>query len=437
VDLESLVEQLAAPEPAVREAAADALVEAGAAAIGPLLAAVVDDDSPVSVPSRVVLQGIGDPAFWPLVGVLAEPETSTFAASMAFQYLEVSDSAVYLSVLHHPAGTVRWNAVAALERLGADGVRHVPALVRLVDDPDERVQGSVERAFAAFGPGVVPALQAIRRAPGPHRHRALTALAELGGWDALEEADRSLIRRLIRIKIPREVPEPMHVCGAWFAVRTADQAAVLDAFGLSDPMPVTMRLGGSAWNYDHHVADDGPGRRVYVSPVLDGWTLVFGDPSEGAMGLAADASRDDCAAALSARFGTAHWYGEMCGEGWTAWCLAEDGTIVRSFDAEEPEKQVGAPHPAEAGYLLPHEDGVPDGVFEGISAGDGAAVAATYRQLQAEMRAVDIPFASEVAARASVDPSALGPHTSVEGHGVLALTDRGRRDGSPAGALFI
>jgi hypothetical protein len=41
------------------------------------------------------------------------------------------------------------------------------------------------------------------------------------------------------------------------------------------------------------------------------------------------------------------------------------------------------------------------------------------------------------AARASVDPASLGPHTRVEGHGLLALTAYGREHGHPPGALAI
>jgi len=75
--------------------------------------------------------------------------------------------------------------------------------------------------------------------------------------------------------------EPMFLHGSWFALPTRDQGAVLAAFGLSDAVPVTMRRGAEAWSADrstwaprplHHLC-----RRMYVTPVVDGWTLVFGE----------------------------------------------------------------------------------------------------------------------------------------------------------------
>ena len=47
---------------------------------------------------------------------------------------------------------------------------------------------------------------------------------------------------------------------------------------------------------------------------------------------------------------------------------------------------------------------------------------------------VDLSIA-ELEKAASVDPGALGAHTSTSGHGVVALTACGREHGHPAGAL--
>ena len=48
----------------------------------------------------------------------------------------------------------------------------------------------------------------------------------------------------------REIPQPMHLCGSWYALPTTDQAAVLDAFGLTDPRTVTMEAGAATWTGD-------------------------------------------------------------------------------------------------------------------------------------------------------------------------------------------
>ncbi|MFD0537039.1 hypothetical protein ACFQY7_28205 [Actinomadura luteofluorescens] len=230
----------------------------------------------------------------------------------------------------------------------------------------------------------------------------------------------------------------MHLCGTWYAVPTGDRDAVLDAFDLSEPEPVTMRLGASAWNHDHHVSrgDHGPCRRVYVTPSLDGWTLVFGDPfPDHEDDIDVSAIQDHCRD-LSRRFGTAHWYGASCGDEWTAWCVAEGGDVVRYYDVFEPDDQIGS-HPAEDGYVLPHDDAFPDDAFDGIDLHDSAGFQARYFQVKKDLGIPDDCHATTFAARASVDPSALGPRTSVQGHAVLALTSCGLRHGHPPGALRI
>jgi hypothetical protein len=192
--------------------------------------------------------------------------------------------------------------------------------------------GGAVWALGEIGPGVVPLLREVRRSrtAGWLRRAALEALAAVGGPAAFDARDRDPVRRLIKMRITAETPEPVHLCGSWFAIPTGDQAAVLDAFGLSDPEPVTMRFGASAWNHDHHDWT-GPGKehrecsRVYVSPRLDGWILVFGRPAEDAHRADPDGDEDawsdvvrDRCRMLSRRFGVAHWYGMSCGDDWTA-----------------------------------------------------------------------------------------------------------------------
>jgi hypothetical protein len=126
-----------------------------------------------------------------------------------------------------------------------------------------------------------------------------------------------------------------------------------------------------------------------------------------------------------------------CGDDWTAWCIAENGEIVRYYDAFEPEREIGPRHPAEDGYLPPHENGFPENAFDDVDPYGHEAFLAHYVRLKEELGIPDTCVATMVAARASVDPSALGPHTRVEGHGVLALTACGREHGHPRGALSI
>ena len=68
---------------------------------------------------------------------------------------------------------------------------------------------------------------------------------------------------------------------------------------------------------------------------------------------------------------------------------------------------------------------------------DSEAFAARYQQVKEELGIPDTCYATDIAARLSVDPGALGARTRVAGTGVLALTACGRRYGHPAGALSV
>lgn len=183
---------------------------------------------------------------------------------------------------------------------------------------------------------------------------------------------------------------------------------------------------------------------MYVTPVLNGWTLIFGALPEVAHSVDDDTAenalrrgaRERCRE-LSATFGAGYWYGASCGDDWTAWCLAESGTVVRYYDAFEPDAQIGPAHPAESGYLLPHEDGFPAGAFDGINPNDTKAFMARYLQVKEELAIPDTAHATTIAAWTSVNPAALGPDTSVTGHGLIAVTACGRNLPSPPGALKI
>lgn len=407
------VDGIASPDPGVRRAALERLSSADAGAVAPLIAVLCDEQSPVdwSLPA-IALRKIGDAAFDPLVEAIATAPTPEIArrAGWAFCGLEVSDVERYLPALRHPSPKVRDNAAYVLQLKGKDARPHVPDLIPLLADTDADVRRRAMWALSEIGPGgVVPQLKRLRRKGSTPalRRQALTALAEVAGPSKMDPADLALLRRLIAVKLHGETPAPMHLCGHWWALPTTDQSAVLDAFGLASPEPVTMRLGGSVWNLDRHEQDGhGACARVYVSPPLDGWTLVFGDSSADAH---AEAPVPERCADLSRRFGEAHWYGQSCGDGWNAWCLAAGGEVVRHFDNEDPALTIGGPHPAEDGWALTFD----------------------------EDDERDLCFAADIAASASIDPERLGPHTTVVGHGVLALTECGLKRGHPKGSAEI
>jgi hypothetical protein len=407
VELAELVEQLASPDLSQRRFVSKVLVQAGTTALPALMAAICDENSLIDHQTiGQVMHRMGDAAFAPLVQVIANTDSwpVVVQAGYALTGLETSDRAMFLPLLQHPSANVRNRAAIAFEDMGAEALPYTSALLPLVADPDEGVRGRGEMALRAMGPEIFPILRAFRSSAWPHRRHALLALAEIGRWHDLDPVDHELIQRLIRIKLASEVPEPIETFHAeWYALQTNDQEAVLQAFGLSDAMPVTMRLGEEARLFD---LDDffglaeGPGARVYVTPALDGWILVFGYPSDDAPVWAEGGSTiNDATAALSARFGAAHWYTTVMEA--ASWCFAENGKIIRFFDDEESDKQIGPPHPAEKDF--PDQE----------------------------------PDTLHVAARASIDLQGIGPHTRVEGHGVLALTQRGRREGAPVGVLKI
>ena len=450
VTIRRLLDQLADGDRARSRAAGDTLVALGETAVGPVLAVLCDVESAVEwSTSASVLRRIGAPALTPLTEAIATAPTREVArrAGWAFSGVETELEA-FLPALGHPHPRVRDNAAYVFQCRPEAALPHAARLIELLDDPDADVRQRTRWALEKLGPEVIPLLLERRRTRcGTARRHALEALVAVGGPDALDERDLAVLRRLIRLKMRTEEPEPMHLCGSWFALPTGDQEAVLNAFDLGRAEPVTMRLGGAAWNNDSHAwnIDHGRCSRVYVSPRLDGWTLVFGEPSDDTHRAApGSASYEELratvlarCAALSLRFGTVHWYGMSDGDGWTAWCVAESGQIVRYYDVHEPDEQLGAPHPAEAGRLLPHEDGFPDEAFDGVDAGDHDALFAALEAAKIKYAVPDSCDAAGFAARASVDPGSLGPHTRVEGHGVLALTACGREHGHPPGALEI
>ncbi|MCX5008942.1 HEAT repeat domain-containing protein [Streptomyces sp. NBC_00638] len=460
MDRELITEELTGSWEHTR-AARDALVGRGAEVVAEVLDVLCDEGSPVdwSVSSDVLTR-IGEPAMLPLADALVAAETAEVRrrAGWALGRLKVADPAAFLPLLGHAHPEVRQDTLFAFQCRGEAALEFTDRLLPALADPEAEVRQRAVRTFGALGAGAVPTLRRIRRepAPGPRlRSGVLEALAHIGGPAVLDGRDREALRRLTRTKLSGQVPNGMHLCGAWYAVPTTDQAAVLDAFDLGDPEPVTLRTGAAAWNHDHHDWRPGGGHRscarVFVSPVLDGWTLVFGDRSDDAHRIEeaegprrdevmTEVVRERCAG-LSRRFGAAHWYGMSCGDGWTAWCIAERGEVVRHYDTYEAEENdegdgdEGPGHPAEAGFLLPHQDGFPDDAFDGIAVSDSEAFAARYQEVKERLGIPDTCEAVDIAARISVDPGSLGPETTVVGHGVLALSACGREHGHPPGAL--
>src|SRR4051812_34652829 len=72
---------------------------------------------------------------------------------------------------------------------------------------------------------------------------------------------------------------PLWACwNHWIAVSPGDQAGAMQILGLSAPEPVTFARAQEVIDAEGHddSSDDRPLARVYVTPEVEGWTLVFG-----------------------------------------------------------------------------------------------------------------------------------------------------------------
>ncbi|WP_405842310.1 HEAT repeat domain-containing protein [Streptomyces sp. NBC_01518] len=430
-----LIQDLGRPDR--HEAAADALVTLGADGVGQLVREVMDAESPVDWrPITAVLGRIGDAGFDGLLQglVSASTEESRKRVGFAFSQLGAAVLDRYTAALAHPVPLVRRLAVRGIERCGEAGPS-AAALVPLLGDPDQEVARQAQDTLIRTGEHMIPLLRRVReQGPGRQRARALTVLAELGGEPALSRADTAAIERLIRIKLPDDRPEPLWACwNFWMAVPGGDQAGIMRILGLTDPRPVTFALGNDIVDSDGHGCDTDEHtgyERVFVTPELDGWTLVLGawcDPH-------GQERREDVlrlCTELSSRYGRAqaYYYGGR-GDG-SAWLVAAHGTVIRRYgetgEAEDDESlTLGAPLPYERARrteLGLHPDWDP---------------AQESEDDEDEWRWTAHDLARDIArSLGAANPLDLTADTPSRGTGVIALTPYGVTHGVPAGAYRI
>lgn len=423
-----LVRDLA--DPGRREAAREALMSLGAAAVPSLLREMLDEDSPVDwFRIKQLLHAIGPAAHDDVLAALetARDEETRRKVSAAFTGLGGVER--YVEALAHPSATVRESAAVGIQSACSvvfdrtpayrgDIAPVIEALVPLLADPDPDVAQRALWVLPMLGDGVLEPLRRIRRdGPGTLRAGALTALASAGGEEALSERDRAAVARLIRVKAADDRAEPLEACSAsWIAVPGGDRAGIAEVLGLSGERLATFALGYSTVLHD---SDDWPDpRRVYVTPEVDGWTLVLGpwcnpvDPERA----------DEVLGALTAlsrsyRQAQAYYYGEHGGG--SGWALAEEGTVVRRFDASaQGDRQI-----PELGERLPEE-------------------LALYTEWTRDEEDTDwedtTPYmAPALALRlGATNPFALGPETAVRGRGVVALTALAAEQGAPGTGAY-
>jgi len=428
VAVDDLILQLSGRGENSRVEAIKHLKQVGEPAVAPLVASLLDEESPVSwSDAGIVLRGIGRPAFQPLVEAIAIAPTPETLRRCAWAFMGFGADLIdlYAQALSHENPRVREETALGVQYCKEAGLPALPDLLPLLADPDDEVRQRAVWAMAGLGEGVLPMLQQVRRSgPGYLRRGALQAIAEVAGEQAFSDVDRAAVERLIRIKLTREAAEPIEgcgTCGSWLALSTGDHSAICEALDLSTPRPATMTLGFAAFYCDSHgMADDNQRMgRVFLTPRLDGWTLVMGAwyaYVDGGWAETVQACRE-----LSERFGQAqcYWHDAQTGSG--SWVICEGGELMRAYDQDDRNNEAGLRLPVEEGKILSFEeegdlDDDPDDEDFG------------------ERKYCD---ALMVAAAMSVSPDALGVQTQVHGHGVLALTKFGRQYGVPNGALPI
>lgn len=113
---------------------------------------------------------------------------------------------------------------------------------------------------------------------------------------------------------------------AWLAVRTSDVDELISMLELR---------GAKRVSWDDGVrtiyAERGPDAFAFITPPIDGWTLVAGLALPHPLGRS---FKDKCTPlieALSARFCAAHYYFSFPLLDFYAWAKAENGEVVRAF----------------------------------------------------------------------------------------------------------
>lgn len=298
----------------------------------------------------------------------------------------------------------------------------IPELLARYRDPDRDVSWRARRGIAKLGQAAIPELSFIREhGPGRLRAAALTSLAEIGGEAALSARDVAAIERLIRIKLLDERPRPLAACWLyWIAVPGGDQDGIIRILGLSDPRPATFAMAVEIVDCDAHgCGEDEPGSpfgRVFVTPEVDGWTLVAGvwcDPCDES---SADRVFRHCTE-LSARYGRAQAYYYGAQSDGSAWLVAENGVVVRRFqdtgESDDGQWTLGERLPCELAARAEDVERWGDDTY-------GAS-----------------DHALKVAAALSIDPMEMGPDSVMRGIPVIALTPIGVAEGVRPGAYPV
>ncbi|MFF4717594.1 hypothetical protein ACFY2V_40315 [Streptomyces eurythermus] len=220
------------------------------------------------------------------------------------------------------------------------------------------------------------------------------------------------------VKIARDdQPRPLSTCWLyWIAVPTGDQAGVIASLGLTRPVPVTFAEAEAVIDEDGHgEAEDNPDgmARVYVSPEIEGWTLVIGPWCDPCNSDRSDEVLRLCVN-LSSRYGAAQAYYFGTQNDGSAWLITEHGAVVRRYcetgEVDDGLLTLGKPLVQERAER--ERLGLPPAWDENARNDDA--------EEEWKWRAFDM--APEIAEALSISPLALTAAMRVRGVGVLAET---------------
>lgn len=180
----------------------------------------------------------------------------------------------------------------------------------------------------------------------------------------------------------------------------------------------------------HRSPGGSPYGRVFVTPELDGWTLVTGAWCDPCAPQDSERVLRQCIE-LSARYGSAHayYYGAQ-GDG-SAWLIAENGVVVRRYQEagwlDDAQWTLGEPLDCERAWRT--DLGLPP-TWDEAARDDPDPDDEEWK-----WEAFDL--APRVAAELSINPMAVGPATRMRGTPLVALTPIGVEEGVSPGAYPI
>ncbi|MYQ79871.1 MULTISPECIES: hypothetical protein [unclassified Streptomyces] len=341
--IEDLIGDLVSGDPARAAAAAERLAAHGEPALPVLLSRVRADHSPQRLKVYGdVLTRIGPPAFDAVLAAARAGEVDDWLRSRLLRVFDERCAGQYAALALDPDRWLSNSGLEGLLRLRVDSDAGMRALVEKAGRGGD-FYGDPGRYLHALWDSYAPRLRDLCRnpaSPRPVRRGALALLIEGGGLDALDERDRLLVERLLRVKLPgsvRAVPDTQ-LSAWWLAVPGATYEGVFEALGLHDPRPVPVQTGVAAAMCEEipNPSPEDPSRgisRAFVTPELDGWRLVFGQFPQ-LVGYDDWNDMVETVERVSAACGRAQLFFVDDAGGADIWFDAEDGRMVRQYAGE-------------------------------------------------------------------------------------------------------